>query len=114
MQAKSSPIRAQSSRTSSRWQVARVSCTSICPVEILPPGAWPSGAEPTWIHAVSGHAGRQAARRTARGRHGLGGRGEGLQPQMTPAYSEMVRSVENLAMDDAAWMLSLHHLAWSA
>eukprot|EP00445_Apocalathium_hangoei_P012542 CAMPEP_0203876770 /NCGR_PEP_ID=MMETSP0359-20131031/21519_1 /ASSEMBLY_ACC=CAM_ASM_000338 /TAXON_ID=268821 /ORGANISM="Scrippsiella Hangoei, Strain SHTV-5" /LENGTH=36 /DNA_ID= /DNA_START= /DNA_END= /DNA_ORIENTATION= len=33
------------------------------------------------------------------------GRGQGLMSQMTLAYSEIVRSVENCAMELAAWML---------
>ena len=42
------------------------------------------------------------------------GLAEGSTPQMTLAYSEMVRSVENCAMEVAAWMLSLVQVAWSA
>eukprot|EP00408_Alexandrium_pacificum_P011928 CAMPEP_0171235550 /NCGR_PEP_ID=MMETSP0790-20130122/42000_1 /TAXON_ID=2925 /ORGANISM="Alexandrium catenella, Strain OF101" /LENGTH=57 /DNA_ID=CAMNT_0011701857 /DNA_START=400 /DNA_END=573 /DNA_ORIENTATION=+ len=46
--------------------------------------------------------------------HAFIGRGEGLTPQMTSEYSVIVRSVENFAIDDAAWMLRLHHFALSA
>lgn len=41
------------------------------------------------------------------------GRGAGSTPQMTLAYSEMVRSVENCAMLEQAWMLKLAHFALS-
>mmetsp|Transcript_71304 Transcript_71304/g.189618 ORF Transcript_71304/g.189618 Transcript_71304/m.189618 type:complete len:82 (+) Transcript_71304:21-266(+) len=66
--------------------------------------------------------GQQAGARTAAGcrwqallaAQAFIGRGEGLQPQMTSEYSVIVRSVENLAIEDAAWMLRLHHFALSA
>merc|ERR1719330_1315817 len=38
------------------------------------------------------------------------GRGDGEHPHITWEYSVIVRSVENLAMDEAAWMLRLVHL----
>jgi len=37
------------------------------------------------------------------------GRGEGEHPQITWEYSVMVRSVENFAIEEAAWMLRLVH-----
>lgn len=41
------------------------------------------------------------------------GRGAGCTSQITDAYSRMVRSVENLAIDAADWMLNAFHLALS-
>jgi len=42
------------------------------------------------------------------------GRFDSLMPQITSAYSLIVRSVENLAIDVAASMLSLHQRCLSA
>jgi len=65
------------------------------------PGGWPT---------TPGGTGPQAALAPGPG----AGRGAGATPQMTLAYSEIVRSVENWAMHEAAWMLRLAHLALSA
>merc|ERR1719396_209427 len=42
------------------------------------------------------------------------GRFDSLTPQITSAYSRIVRSVENFAIDVAASMLNLHHFCLSA